>query len=102
MLRAWRDLTQSDLPDEFTSYARITHFPAIPGIPEHLRGRSFVTLFVSHLGTPAEADTLLAPLRALRPVTDTIQTIPAKALSHLHMDPEQPSASVSDALTLSS
>ena len=102
VLRAWRDLTQSDLPDEFTSYARITHFPAIPGIPEHLRGRSFVTLFVSHLGTPAEADTLLAPLRALRPVTDTIQTIPAKALSHLHMDPEQPSASVSDALTLSS
>jgi FAD/FMN-containing dehydrogenase len=102
VLQAWRELTQSDLPDEFTSYARITHFPAIPDIPEHLRGRSFVTLFVSHLGAPAEADTLLAPLRALRPVTDTIQTIPAKALSHLHMDPEQPSASVSDALTLSS
>jgi FAD/FMN-containing dehydrogenase len=100
VLQAWRELTQSDLPDEFTSYARITHFPAIPDIPEHLRGRSFVTLFVSHLGAPAEADTLLAPLRALRPVTDTIQTIPAKALSHLHMDPEQPSASVSDALTL--
>jgi len=100
VLQAWRELTQGDLPDEFTSYARITHFPAIPDMPEHLRGRSFVTLFVSHLGAPAEADTLLAPLRALRPVTDTIRTIPAKALSHLHMDPEQPSASVSDALTL--
>ena len=100
VLQAWRELTQGDLPDEFTSYARITHFPAIPDIPVHLRGRSFVTLFVSHLGAPAEADTLLAPLRALRPVTDTIRTIPAKALSHLHMDPEQPSASVSDALTL--
>jgi hypothetical protein len=78
-VQAWRELTQSDLPDKFTSYARITHFPAIPDIPEHLRGRSFVTLFVSHLGAPADADTLLAPLRALRPVTDTIQTIPAKA-----------------------
>jgi FAD/FMN-containing dehydrogenase len=100
VLQAWRELTQSDLPDEFTCYARITHFPPIPGIPEHLRGRSFVTLFVSHLGAPAEADTLLAPLRALRPVTDTIQTIPAKALGRLHMDPEQPSASVSDGLML--
>jgi hypothetical protein len=99
-LQAWRELTQSELPNEFTSYARITHFPPIPDIPEHLRGRSFVTLFVSHLGAPAEADTLLAPLRALGPVTDTIQTIPAKALSHLHMDPEQPSASVSDGLML--
>jgi FAD/FMN-containing dehydrogenase len=100
VLQAWRELTQSNLPDEFATYARITHFPPIPDIPEHLRGRSFVTLFVSHLGAPAEADTLLAPLRALRPVTDTIQTIPAKALSHLHMDPEQPSASVSDGLML--
>jgi FAD/FMN-containing dehydrogenase len=100
VLQAWRELTQSDLPDEFSSYARITHFPPIPDIPEHLRGRSFVTLFVSHLGAPAEADTLLAPLRALSPVTDTIQTIPAKVLSHLHMDPEQPSASVSDGLML--
>jgi len=100
VLQAWRELTQSGLPDEFTSYARVTHFPPIPDIPEQLRGRRFVTVFVSHLGAPAEADTLLAPLRALRPVTDTIQTIPAKALSHLHMDPEQPSASVSDALML--
>ena len=51
---------------------------------------------------PAEADALLAPLRALDPVTDTIGMIPAQALSHLHMDPEQPSAGAGDGLMLAS
>ena len=102
VLQAWRELTQGDLPDEFTSAARLMHFPQILAIPEHLRGRSFVILFVNHHGPPAEADALLAPLRARTPVTDTIQTIPAKALTHLHMDPEQPTPNVGDALMLTS
>ena len=63
-----------------------------PTSPRTLRGQSFVVIDVIHLGAPAEADALLAPLRALRPVTDTIETIPAGRLSHLHMDPEQPVA----------
>ena len=102
VLHAWRALTQSDVPDEFTSSARVMTFPAIPGIPEHLRGRSFVVVDVIHLGEPAEADQLLAPLRALGPVTDTIQMMPARALSHLHMDPEQPTPGVGDGLMLAS
>jgi FAD/FMN-containing dehydrogenase len=102
VLQAWRELTQGDLPDEFTSAARLANFPQFPAIPEHLRGRSFVVVFVSHLGPPADADALLAPLRALRPVTDTIQTIAADALGHLHMDPEQPTGSVSEGLMVAS
>src|SRR5262249_50410086 len=57
---------------------------------------------VSHLGEPAEADQLLAPLRALRPVTDTVQVIPARAVGHLHLDPEMPVPSVGDGLMLAS
>ncbi len=102
VLQTWRELTQSGLPDEFTTCARLMHFPAIPAIPEPVRGQSFVVIDVIHLGAPAEADRLLAPLRALRPVTDTIQMIPAPALSHLHMDPEQPTPNVGDGLMLSS
>ena len=102
VLQAWRELTQGDLPDEFTSAARLVNFPMIPDIPEHLRGRSFVIVTVIHLGTPAEADALLAPLRALEPVTDTVQIIPANALGHVHVDPEQPIASVGDGLMLAS
>jgi FAD/FMN-containing dehydrogenase len=102
VLQAWREITQGDLPEEFTSAARLANFPQMPALPEHLRGRSFVIIFASHLGTPAEADAVLAPLRALRPVTDTIATIPASALTRLHMDPEQPTGSVGDALMVAS
>ena len=102
VLQTWRELTQGDLPDEFTSAARLVNFPMIPDIPEHLRGRSFVIVTVIHLGTPAEADALLAPLRALEPLTDTVQIIPANALGHVHVDPEQPIASVGDGLMLAS
>jgi len=102
VLQAWRELTQSGLPDEFTTCARLMNFPPLSGVPEHLRGRSFVVVDVIHLGEPAEADRLLAPLRALRPVTDTIRTIPARALSHLHMDPEGPTPAAGDGLMLAS
>jgi FAD/FMN-containing dehydrogenase len=102
VLQAWRELTQSALPEEFASSARLVNFPPIPGVPAHRRGRSFVIITVVHLGAPDEADTLLALLRALSPVTDTIQTIPAKALSHLHLDPEQPTSGLGDGLLLAS
>jgi FAD/FMN-containing dehydrogenase len=98
LLQAWRQLTQACLPDEFTSSARLLNVP--PALPGHLRGHSSVVIDVSHLGEPAEADQLLAPLRALRPVTDTVQVIPARALSHLHLDPEVPVPSVGDGLML--
>jgi hypothetical protein len=102
VLQAWRRLTQSGLPEEFSTSARLMNFPQAPDLPDHLRGRSFVVVDVIHLGTPEEADRLVAPLRALQPVTDTIQMIPTQALSHLHMDPEQPVPGVGDGLLLAS
>jgi hypothetical protein len=68
VLQAWRELTQGGLPDEFTTTARLMNFPPIPDIPEQIRGRSFTVIDVIHLGAAAEADRLLAPLRALDPV----------------------------------
>ena len=102
VLQAWRDLTQSDPPEEFTSSAAMMRFPAIPDVPGHLRGRSFAIITVIHLGAPAEADALLAPLRALGPVTDTVQTIPVAELLRLHLDPDHPVPSVADWLMLAS
>ena len=102
VLQAWRQLTQSGLPDQFTTTARLMNFPPIPDIPEQLRGQSFAIIDVIHLGSPAEADSLLAPLRALRPVTDTIGTIGVQALGHLHMDPDTPVPAAGDGLLLDS
>src|SRR5215470_4570309 len=100
VLPAWRELTQADLPDEFTTCARLRNFPPIPGVPEPLRGRSFVVIDAVHLGSPPEADALLAPLRALRPVTDTVGTVSMPALSHLHGDPAHPVPGAGDGLLL--
>jgi FAD/FMN-containing dehydrogenase len=100
VLQAWQELTQAGLPDEFTTCARLRSFPPAPEVPEPLRGRSFVIVDVIHLGVPAEADALVAPLRDLAPVTDTIRMISTPELSHLHLDPEHPVPGVGDGLLL--
>lgn len=101
VLHAWRELTHSEeLPDELTTIGRFLRLPPIPEIPEPLRGQSFVIVEAYHLGDPARADELLAPLRALGPLNDTIATVPMPALSHLHMDPEQPVPAAADGLML--
>ena len=100
VLPAWRELTQADPPDELTTWARFLNLPPIPEVPEPLRGKSFVIMEVCHLGDRARADELLAPMRALRPVNDTIQTIGMPALGHMNMDPEQPAPYVGDGLLL--
>ena len=102
VLRTWRDLTCADVPDEFTTVGRLLRLPSVDEIPAELRGRSFVVVEAFHLGTPAHADELLAPLRALGPVNDTITTITMPELLHVHMDPEQPVSYIGDGVMLTS
>ena len=90
--RAWTDV----LPDEMTSVGRILQFPAIPDIPEAVRGQSFVVVEAIWSGEPDEGEQLLAPLRALGPVMDTVATIPVEELSKLHMDFEGPAPGTGD------
>jgi FAD binding domain len=100
VLHAWGELTRGDVPDELTTMARFLNFPPIPQIPEHLRGQSFVIVEAYHVGDPAQTDALLSQLRALGPVNDTITTVPMPALSHLHMDPEQPVPAAGDGMMI--
>jgi FAD/FMN-containing dehydrogenase len=101
VLHAWRELTQSDrLPDELTTVGRFLRLPPIPEIPKPVRGKSFVIVEAYHIGDPAQADELLAPLRALGPVNDTIATVPMPALGHLHMDPEHPVPGFGDGMMI--
>jgi FAD binding domain len=101
VLHAWRELTHGDaVPDELTTVGRFLRLPPAPELPEPMRGKSFVIVEAYHLGDAAQADELLAPLRSLGPVADTIQTVPLPALSHLHMDPPQPVPAAGDGLLL--
>ncbi|MFL5928197.1 MAG: FAD-binding oxidoreductase [Gaiellaceae bacterium] len=100
VLRAWRDWTE-DVPDEITSVGRILQFPPIPEIPEPMRGRSFAVLQAIYCGDFVdEAEGLIAPLRALGAEIDTFDVMPVAALSHLHMDPEEPVAGLAEGATL--
>ena len=99
ILHAWREWT-SDMPDEMTTVGRLLQLPPIPDIPEPLRGRSFVAVQAFYLGSEAEGAALVAPVRALEPEIDTVQTIPAAALQHVHMDPEHPVPGRGDGMLL--
>ena len=101
VLHAWRDLTRGAVPDELTTLGRFLRLPPVPELPAEIRGKSFALIEAFHLGDQAQADELLAPLRALRPVNDTIATVTVPELLHVHMDPEQPAASLGDGLMLS-
>jgi FAD binding domain/Berberine and berberine like len=99
ILHAWREWT-ADMPDDMTTVGRLLQLPPIPDIPEPLRGRSFVGVQAFYLGPEAEGAALVAPMRALRPEIDTVATIPAAALQHVHMDPEHPVPGIGDGLLL--
>ena len=94
VLHAWRELTERDLPDEFTTAVRYRDFLPVPG-------QSLVAVDVIHAGPPAEAGELLAPLRGLRPLLDTARIMPASELGHLHGDPGHPVPGVADGALLS-
>ncbi|HYB26968.1 MAG TPA: FAD-binding protein [Solirubrobacteraceae bacterium] len=100
ILHAWAELTRGELPDELTTVGRYLRLPPLPDIPEPMRGKAFVVVEVIHLGEPEQADELLAPLRALSPVMDTITRIPTPALNHMHMDPEHPVPATGDGMLL--
>jgi FAD/FMN-containing dehydrogenase len=95
VLKAWRTWTDT-VPEELTSVGRLLQFPPIPEIPEPVRGKSFAIVEAIYLGDDASGAELLAPLRALGPVMDTVATIPVQELGHLHMDPEEPAPAAGD------
>jgi len=99
VLRAWVDWTR-DLPDELTSVGRLLRVPAAPEIPEPLRGQAFAVVELAFLGAGEDADTLLAALRALNPVIDTVSEVSPAALGWLHMDPEGPVPAADDGVLL--
>jgi FAD/FMN-containing dehydrogenase len=95
ILNEWRAWTDGQ-PEEMTSVGRILQFPPIPEIPEPVRGQSFVVVQAIYLGDEADGAELLAPLRALGPVMDTVATIPVQELAKLHMDPDGPAPGAGD------
>ncbi|WP_342748513.1 FAD-binding oxidoreductase [Streptomyces uncialis] len=96
LLRAWTGWT-AGLPDAMSSTFAALPFPDAPMLPPALRGRYTITVRVAYTGDPEEGARLMAPLRAVGPVTeDTLRTIPYTGSGHIHDEPDTPHAYYGD------
>ena len=89
VLHSWYAWTRS-APDAVTTSFRIIHFPTLDDLPPFLSGRSVVVVDGAFAGDVDAGRTAVAGLRALAPELDTWGPASPAALSHLHMDPEEP------------
>jgi FAD/FMN-containing dehydrogenase len=84
------------LPDEVTSVARLIRVPDMPAIPDSVRGSDLLVIDAAMLTPEPAGSTLLEPIRRLAPEIDTFAPVPPVSLSHLHMDPDEPTPTKGD------
>jgi hypothetical protein len=89
VIHAWRE-SMPGLPEELMTWVSLLQFPDLPGIPDPVRGGSFVIPMGAYLGEEADGRELLRPLRELGPAMDTFGMAPPAVLADLAMDPPDP------------
>ena len=80
----------ADLPDTMNSSVLLMRMPDLPVLPEPIRGRRVAHLRIAAVGDPDAATALVAPLRAVGPVLDTVAELPVGALGSIHDEPPGP------------
>jgi FAD/FMN-containing dehydrogenase len=101
VLRTWTEWTRT-APDRVTTSFRMLNLPPLPELPPFLSGRQLVVIDGAvHTDDDADAEQVIAALRALDPEMDTFARVPAASLVRLHMDPEGPTPGVSASAILS-
>jgi len=99
-VRAYRDWA-AGLPDEVTSVVRFITPPPIPDVPEPIRGRPLLTIDAACIGSQAEGEATIAPLREIgETIMDTFAWMPAAGLCRIHMDPENPVPGIGEGGTI--
>jgi hypothetical protein len=89
-IRAYRDWT-AGAPEEAGSTARMLNLPPIPDIPEPLRGKKWLAIAATCIGSREEGEKAIAPLREIgEPAIDSFDQIPVPGLTRIAMDPEPP------------
>ncbi|WP_436491847.1 FAD-binding oxidoreductase [Actinokineospora sp. HUAS TT18] len=96
LLSLWDKWCQ-DAPTEVSTSFRVLNLPPFPGVPEILTGGTMICVDGVVLATGddaqalAQADDLLAPLRAVaEPVMDTWHLTTPQEVLATHMDPDEP------------
>lgn len=90
VLREWAGWC-ADMPESVSTSIALQQLPSMPGVPEPLAGRLSVAVRYAAVGDFAEAERLLAPMRAIAtPVLDTVAVMPYAAIGAVHADPVDP------------
>jgi hypothetical protein len=99
-VRTYRDWT-AGLPEEVTSVVRFLTPPPIPDVPEPIRGKPLLTISAACIGSQAEGEAAIAPLREIgEAIMDTFAWMPTSGLSRIHMDPENPVPAIGEGGTI--
>ncbi|MGW4483122.1 FAD-binding oxidoreductase [Amycolatopsis sp. NPDC004368] len=93
VLRAWRDWT-ADAPETLATSLALIPYPDLPMVPEPLRGKHIAHVRVAYLG--ADGPRLVAPLRALGPLVDTLEPLPFTESGSIAAEPPHPHAYLGD------
>lgn len=90
ILAAFREWLPT-LPDNAAPSISLLRLPDMEFVPAPLRGQFVVHLRFAFLGTPADGDRLLAPMRAVStPMMDTAGPMNYLDVDQIHMDPADP------------
>ncbi|TYL55519.1 FAD-binding oxidoreductase [Nocardioides sp. BGMRC 2183] len=91
VLSTWAEWTAT-VPEEMASSVLLIRMPDLPALPEELRGRYVAHLRFAFTGSVADGQRLVAPFRALGPITDTVTEMPYPQLGTIHAEPTAPVA----------
>lgn len=86
---AWAEWTRT-VPETMASSVLLIRMPDLASLPHALRGRYVAHLRFAFTGSVAEGTRLVAPFRALDPVTDTVTKMPYSKLGAIHAEPTTP------------
>jgi FAD/FMN-containing dehydrogenase len=75
VMRAWRDYVD-DAPHELSMGGVMVTAPPEDFVPESLRGRVALALVGMYVGDPERGETIMRPIKDLRPAVDLIQPTP--------------------------
>jgi FAD/FMN-containing dehydrogenase len=90
VLRAWT-AWHPGTPETMVSSFAVMRMPAMPEVPEALRGAFTAAVRIAYNGTTADGKRLVAPLRAVAPaVLDTVRDMPYTEVASIHDEPVEP------------
>ncbi|RHW24853.1 FAD-binding oxidoreductase [Nocardioides immobilis] len=94
VLHAWATWAPT-MPEDVTTSVALLRLPPIDDVPPPLRGVVSLAVRFAFLGSPAQGEALLAPLRRVAvPALDSVRPMSYAEVDSIHMDPPEPMPAV--------